>query len=62
MVDELHTGVVAFVVPVRVAAGVGTSATTVRVKFQLCSERLCAPPQSIALPITFNVRAKRAGR
>lgn len=59
--DELYQGAVAFGVPVVLAAGVrGRQRGVVQVRFQLCSDRLCSPLQTVRLPFWWTPRAGRA--
>lgn len=55
---ESYEGGVAFGLPVSVAPGAaGKRQAVVKVRFQVCNERLCMPPRTLELPIAFTVAA-----
>ncbi|PQV64246.1 Thiol:disulfide interchange protein DsbD [Abditibacterium utsteinense] len=64
MNTETFAKSVAFGLPVRVKSGGGPKKATVRVRFQACNARLCLPPKTVEIPLTFSVQsgAARAGK
>lgn len=51
--DELYAGAVAFGVPVVLGPAHGTQRGMVQVRFQLCTDRLCSPLQTVRVPFSW---------
>ncbi|MBW3635969.1 MAG: thioredoxin family protein [Armatimonadetes bacterium] len=61
MQTDTIAGSVAFGIPIQVKAGVaGAQKATVRVRYQTCNQRLCLPPKTVEVPVTFSVAAGAA--
>jgi thiol:disulfide interchange protein DsbD len=55
---ELYEGAVAFGLPVKLAPGLkGAQKATVKVRFQVCTDRSCLPPTTVQVPVAFTVPA-----
>lgn len=58
--DELYQGTVSFGVPVVLDARArGPQRGVVEVRFQLCSDRLCSPLQTVRIPFSWTPRASK---
>jgi thiol:disulfide interchange protein DsbD len=61
--DELYQGAVSFALPVVLETRVrGPQKGTVEVRFQLCSDRLCSPPQTVRVPFAWTPQPERASK
>jgi len=49
-----------FVLPATVSGGPGKIAGKVRVKWQLCNDKVCLPPKTVTIPISFEITADGA--
>jgi thiol:disulfide interchange protein DsbD len=58
MKTETFSKSVSFGIPIKIKSGVkGAQKASVRVRYQTCNAKLCLPPKTVEVPVTFTVAA-----